>query len=304
MFGPRSLTSFEARAYSTVGDERREALVWWAGGRLREESRTDSGELVWLQVNNGSDWWMWDVRRRVARTNTQGDRGGAFPMGGANQFILGQGRLAISPNVEIMGRDEIAGRAVLRIRLPDREVSIDEEFGTALRAVFRGKLLVDVTDIAYAGEIDEARFAMDPVPPDVEVRAASHLYDEAPIAEVAGLVDFPVFAPGSVSLTWPAFDAYRHRGDAQEPEAVYVSLRRRPIWIAHSRSPNPGLPAARTKPEDWRRLSRGGTEFEVCEKPPRVRFVRDGVHLEIYGEGENLEQLLAVALSLEQIHPV
>ena len=80
-----------------------------------------------------------------------------------------------------------------------------------------------------------------------------------------------------------------------------MSLRTRPIWIAHSRSPKSRF-APRTKPQDWKRVIRGGTEFEVCETPPRVRFVRDGVHLEIYGEGENLEQLLAIALSLEQVH--
>lgn len=304
LVGPQSLDSFEARARTHVGGEERDALVWWAGERVREEIRDREGELVRLGVHDGADWWIWEVGRRVARTNTLGDRASGFGVAGAAPLILGQGRLVFSPRVELLGREDVAGRRAVRVRLPDREIWIDEEHGTALRAVFGEKLLLDVVEIVYGAPVDDGRFQLGSLPSEVDVRAASDLYDEAPLAQIAGMVDFPVFAPREVQVAWPAFDASRHRGDARRPERVYVSLRKRPIWIAHSQSPDPdSIGAVRTKPGDWRPLSPDGLELEVCETPPMVRLVRDGVRLEIDGEGENLEQLIAIARSLEPVTP-
>jgi hypothetical protein len=204
----------------------------------------------------------------------------------------------------VVGREEVAGRPALRVRIPEREIWIDSEFGTALRAIFQERLLLDVVEIAYDLDFDAARFQIDPLPPEVEIRAASLLYDKAPIDEIAALVHFPVFAPGEVTVDWPAFDASRHYADALRPETVQVQLGQRVVWISQSETPNPESFAARsTKPEDWRSINRNGVELEVCESRTIVRLRREGVYLELAGEGSNLAQLIAIALSLRQVAP-
>jgi hypothetical protein len=107
--GPERLPAFEATAhYELGGRERRESHIWSVGTRVREEQRDEAGELAWLGVNDGVDWWTWDVRRGVARTNTRGDRSSAFGIGGACPLIRGHGRLAVSSQTEVAGREEVA----------------------------------------------------------------------------------------------------------------------------------------------------------------------------------------------------
>jgi hypothetical protein len=300
--GPERLPALEATAHGHLARGGHESHMWLAGVRRREEVRDEAGDLVWLGVDNGADWWKWDVQRNVARTNTLGDRGTNYGIAGALAFLRGQGRLIVSPQVELLGREEVAGRSTMRVRIPEREIWVDLEFGVALRAMYQGRVLLDVQDIVYDVAIGDERFEPDLLPREVEVRAASELYDEGSVAEIASLVEFPVFAPGKVTVEWPAFGASRHRGDGLKPETVYVQLRSRPIWISHSLTPHSALLAARrTNPEDWRPLVRDGVELEVCEQPAVVRLVRDAVHLEISGEVENLEQLIAIALSLQRV---
>jgi hypothetical protein len=46
---------------------------------------------------------------------------------------------------------------------------------------------------------------------------------------------------------------------------------------------------------------RNGVELHVRDAPTVVRLVRDGTHIELYGEAANLEELITVALALRPV---
>jgi hypothetical protein len=48
---------------------------------------------------------------------------------------------------------------------------------------------------------------------------------------------------------------------------------------------------------------RDGVELDVREHPAVVRLVRDGVRIEVYGESDNLDELIAIALALRPLSP-
>jgi hypothetical protein len=101
-------------------------------------------------------------------------------------------------------------------------------------------------------------------------------------------------------IAWP-MDAQHWRVRGDELEQVIVRLRQSPIWILQSERWDPESFGSRFgKPAEWRRTTREGVELDVRESPAVVRLVRDGVHLEVYGS-ENLEELIAVALSLRRL---
>jgi hypothetical protein len=296
--GPDRLRSARAEIRQRSGDQVRRGVVWWTGrDRVREEFEWPTGGR-WLYVQDGDRWWRWN-EQRGATTNTLGDpkERGSSDL----HMLLNHGRLAISPELELAGREQIAGREAVILHVPEREIAVDAEYGLTLRAVHEGRRFWDVIQIDVNQPIPEKCFGFS-APDGVELRAASsNIPPPMPIEEVATRVSFPIFAPGPIMIGWP-IDAQHWERRGEQPEHVTVRLRERPIWIQQSERWNPESFVSRFETaSEWTRVVQDGVELDVRERPAAVRLVKDGVHLEVYGGLDNLEELIPVALSLRPV---
>jgi hypothetical protein len=117
---------------------------------------------------------------------------------------------------------------------------------------------------------------------------------------VAARVGFALFTPGPIAVDWP-MEAQHWPARGERVEHVTVRLRGRPIWILQSERWDPESFGSRFgATHEWTRTVRDGVELDVRREPAVVRLIRDGVHVEVYG-GDNLDELLAVALSLRPV---
>jgi hypothetical protein len=297
--GPPKLRSIRAECHqmSRPGTLRQYRVWWEADGRLREEGRDDRETAVMLHVRDGARWWRWH-KARGAVTNTLGDPKERIEAQIAS-MLLTHGRIAVHPDAYIDRRESIAGREAIVLSLREREIAVDAKHGVALRSVSPGGRF-EVTEIAFDVPIPPDRFEFSP-PAGVELRAASSNFpDPKPVAEIASNVDWQVFEPGPIVLGWPV-DAVLYPAREDKPEVVSVQLRRAPISIHQSPSPDPESFGSRYAPEDWSQIVRDGVELEVREHPALVRLIRDEIHIEVSGEAANVEELITIALALRPV---
>jgi hypothetical protein len=299
--GPAKVHAFFAgcRRSFPRGGERR-YRIWRAGAdNVREEGFDEGGKQVSIYVQTGLRWWRWH-EARGAVTNTLGDAKER-----ANSelewMLLAHGRLAVDPAAHIEGCERVADRDAILVRTPERRIAVDAEYGITLRSVYRGDVIFEVDHVEFGVRVPPNRFEFSP-PPGVELRAASSDRPvPQPVAEVAAAVGFRVFEPGSITLAWPV-DAQPRLGRRDRPDAVTIRLRGAPIWIHQSPTPDPESFGSRfAAPEEWSRLVRNGVELDARDAPAVVRLVRDGTHIELYGEAATLEELITIALALRPV---
>jgi hypothetical protein len=299
--GPAKANAFfaECRQSFPRGGERH-YRIWCTGAdNVREEGYDEHGRPVSTYVGTGSRWWRWH-EARGAVTNTLGDSKEQ-----ANSelawMLRSHGRVVVDPGAHIEGRERVAGREAILVRTPERLIAVDAENGITLRSVYRGDVIFEVDRIEFDVCVPAERFEFSP-PADVELRAASSERPAPrPVKDVAAAVGFRVFEPGPIVMTWPV-DAQPWLARRDRPDFVTVRLRAAPIWIHQSPTPDPESFGSRfPAPEEWSRIVRNGVELDVREGPAVVRLVRDGTHIELYGEAAGVEELIAIALSLRPV---
>jgi hypothetical protein len=276
--------------------------VWWSRpGNVREEGYDESGKPVSIYVESGSHWWRWLSRdARGAVTNTLGD-----PKERANSnaawMLRSHARLAVVADAQIEGHEPVAGREAILVQLPERQIAVDAEYGVTLRSTYRGDVLFEVEQIEFDVRVPAERFEFTR-PAGVELRAASSdRPPPQPVEDISAAVSFRVFEPGPIELAWPV-DANAYLGRRDRPDSVSIRLRAAPIWISQSPAADPESFGSRfLAPEEWSRLVRDGVELEVREAPSVVRLVREGTHIEVYGDAASLEELITIALALRPV---
>jgi hypothetical protein len=299
--GPPKANSFfaECRRLFPRGGERRYRIWCARADNVREEGFDEGGKPVSIYVQTGSRWWRWH-EARGAVTNTLGD---AKELANSELawMLRSHGRVAVDPGAHIEGRERVAGREAILVRTPERQIAIDAEYGITLRSVYRGDVIFEVDRIECDIRFPADRFEFSP-PAGVELRAASSDRPAPqPVEEVAAAVGFRVFEPGPIVLTWPV-DAQPWLARRDRPDFVTVRLRAAPIWIHQSATADPESFGSRfAAPEEWSRIVRNGVEMDVREGPAVVRLVRDGTHIELYGEAAGTEELIAIALALRPV---
>lgn len=300
LLGPSRLTSCSGglamRFHASHENDYR--FVWASGDRMRIEGQLFNGAMLFVQ--DGPRWWRWHDKTGVT-TNTLGNPSEEPGFNEPITLLMGHGRLAMNPGLEVVGHDEVVGRDAIVFRVPEREFAVDAEHGVTLLETYRNQRILEVSQIEFNVDVPEQCFEFE-APVGAEVHAASGLEPiELPLDEAAGRVDYPLFAPYGVVVGWPLeASLYEERGD--QPERVIVGLRNAPIWISHSPRADPESFGSRFAGQGaWHHVTKGGVDLLVRENPAIVRFVRDGVHLEIWGEADNLEQLIAVAIALTPI---
>ena len=302
VLGPARVSSLRAEIGRSSGDRRSSSRVWWAGHqRIRVESEEEPPAGESLYVQQGPRWWHWHAAFG-ATTNTLGDPTERPIVSEPLNVLMCHGRLALDPGVQILGRDTVAGREAVSLGIGERRIAIDAEHGVTLRALYRD-FSWQVRRIVFDAPIRDDCFAFS-VPEGVELRAASADRPvPMPVEDAAAQVDFPIFTPGPIVLSWP-LDASVRPGRGSRPDVVGVGLRDARIWVHQTARPDPTSFGSRFgAPDAWKRVLHGDLELEIREDPAVVRTIRDGVHIEIHGETENLEQLIAVARSLRRVRP-
>jgi hypothetical protein len=274
--------------------------IWCADAdKVREEGLDEGGKPVSTYVQAGSRWWHWH-EARGATTNTLGDAKER-----ANSeiawMLLAHGRIAVDPAAQIESPERVADRDAILIRTPERMIAVDAEHGLTLRSVYRGNVIFEVDKVEFGVRMPSERFEFSP-PPGAKLRAASSDRPvPRPAAEVAARVDFRVFEPGAITLDWPV-DAQPWLDRRDRPDAVTIRLRGAPIWIHQTPTPDPASFGSRfAASEEWSRVVRNGVELDVRDAPAVVRLVRDGTHIELYGEAASLEELVTIALALRPV---
>ena len=273
--------------------------IWCSGDDSIREERYEHESPVATYVELGSNWWRWD-ETRGAVTNTLGD-----PKERANSEVVwwlrSHGRVAVNPDAHVDGREHVAGREAILVRTPERVIAVDAEYGITLRSVHRDDVIFEVDRIEFDAPAPAEGFEFAP-PAGVELRAASSDRPVSqPVGDVAAAVSFRVFEPGPIVQTWPV-DAQPWLARRGRPDFVTVRLRAAPIWIHQSPTPDPeSFGSGFAAPEEWLRVVRNGVELDVREDPVVVRLVREGTHIELYGEVERVEELIEIALALQPV---
>jgi hypothetical protein len=300
--GPAALPPLYAHVHNILpGGTATEYEVWWAGEdrfRLETAELPTGGTGIW--VRNGSRWWH--RRDDQVVTNAVGDSNAAGDKPHELNLLVWGGRwLVVDPTARVAGRASIADRQAILVETDRRAVAVDAEHGVLLQAAIDGRLHWEVTEIAFdvAISAEQLEYTIPAgarvVPPSAE------RYELISASEAACRVDWPVFVPGPVPLSWPLeLQHWPPRRD--RPEAMILRLES-PVWIHQSAAPDPLSFGMRfNDPDEWTQIEREEQQLQVRSAPNVVRLVRSGVQIEVYCLNEagqaSLEQLIAVALSL------
>jgi len=306
--------SFQSLVGAGVANGGRRLRLWVVRpDRLRSEDETDDGALI--IVHAGTGWWMSHPKHGSHAGNddeaTLGNRGALVDLLDPTP-LLGLARL------EVIGEEEVAGRAVIRMRATPRsgeeihapgwsigpdgiEVAIDRDRGIALRA---GS--IRYTHMVFDADIPAETFSMEF--PGGEIPKEARVLPPRPVSleQAKDLVGFPILVPSAlpegsrlVRCVLPAEDPADgvHLSYVVDPGArSFVEVSVGPRVLAEEPSAWP----------DWRVVREGGVDLRVREDRGESWYratalvERDRIGM-VVSSALSLDAVVAMALSLEPL---
>jgi outer membrane lipoprotein-sorting protein len=301
-------------------DESIETWGYWEDAR-RTRAEFSVGDETVVVVYEGDTFWSWSpsrgARTNAGRTNEEHGLG-------AGRGLVDTAVLLPQLRFRVLGRSELIGRSALHVSAEPRPstddmwsldlsdlglgadeylLAVDEERGVILRCEARLEnrpfKVLEMSEVSFDEDLPADTFEIDL--PEGEEFDGTVEFESVTLEQLPNRVPFKVFAlSGHFGRPRAHIDREKRGGKRVVEVMTTYHLPNGLLWLLQSDEAD----AVADPDDDWHQ--RG--ELTVCEEQEadrvrcKVRLVRQGTALHLESTGATLNELIAIADSIAELH--